>query len=117
MIDKRIQQAGIDAPPPSDAEVQPEGWKPPESLRELSLDDAGIRSIVWATGYRFDFSWIKASIFDEFGYPIQQQGITTYPGLYFAGLHWLHKFKSGLLYGVAEDAEHVARHIAGRLLK
>ena len=44
----------------------------------------------------------------------QQQGVTGQPGLYFLGLHFLHKRKSGLFLGVGEDAEHVAGHIAGR---
>jgi putative flavoprotein involved in K+ transport len=112
MIDRRVAAMGIDAPQPAATETLSENWAPSEVLHELSLADAGISVVVWATGYSFDFSWIEAPVFDAFGYPIQQQGITACPGLYFAGLHWLHKFKSGLLYGVAEDAEHVARHIA-----
>jgi putative flavoprotein involved in K+ transport len=111
MLDKEIATRGIAAPPPTAEELMAEDWQPPEAPRELSLTSAGINSIIWATGYRFDFSWIKGVALDEYGYPIQQQGVAPQPGLYFVGLHWLNKFKSGLIYGVGEDAAHVAGHL------
>lgn len=114
MIDKRIEESGIEAPLPTAEELLPESWEPRETGRELSLAAAGISAVVWATGYRFNFNWIKGLDVDVYGYPVQQQGVTAQPGLYFAGLHWLNKFKSGLLYGVAEDAAHVAAHLAGQ---
>ena len=53
---------------------------------ELDLDAAGIRSIVWATGYRLDFGWVDLPIFDERGYPRHVRGVTTfYPGLTLSG--------------------------------
>jgi putative flavoprotein involved in K+ transport len=76
-------------------------------LTELNLGARGIRSIIWASGYRPNFSWIQVPIFGSDGYPIHQRGVSVCPGLYFVGLHWLHKPKSALLYGVGEDAEHV----------
>lgn len=83
-------------------------------VTELDLDAAGITSMIWACGYTFDFSWVKLPIFDDFGYPTHQRGVTVQPGLYFVGLQWLYKPKSSLLLGVGEDAEHVAAHIASR---
>jgi putative flavoprotein involved in K+ transport len=50
-------------------------------------------------------------VFDSDGYPIQERGVTRYPGLFFVGLPWLHKRKSGLLMGVGEDAEFIAAAI------
>ncbi len=85
-----------------------------QMLTELDLNSAGITSIIWAVGYTFDFSWVKFPIFDEFGFPLHQRGITAQPGLYFVGLQWLYKPKSSLLLGVGEDAEYIAAHIAGR---
>lgn len=111
MIDARIEEAGIRAPvsaaapPPAVSIAAPPG--------ELSLRSCGISSIIWATGYSFDFSWTGAPL-DAWGYPVQQQGVTALAGMYFVGLHWLHRFKSGLLFGVGEDAEHVTSHIAAR---
>ena len=83
-----------------------------ESIRQLDLDSEGIHTVIWALGYTFDFSLVKLPVTDNDGYPIQQRGVTDYPGLYFVGMPWLHKYKSGLLVGVAEDAAYIALHIA-----
>jgi putative flavoprotein involved in K+ transport len=53
-------------------------------------------------------------LLDGDGFPIQQRGVTQAPGLYFLGLHCMHTLKSGLLFGVGEDAAHVAEHIQTR---
>lgn len=111
-IDKFIAAKGIDAPEDDLPELD-DGYDLPV-LTELDLDAAGISTIVWATGYDFDFSWVDFPIFDEYGYPIQKRGVTEQPGLYFLGLHWLHTLKSGLLLGVGEEAAHVVEHIKGR---
>jgi putative flavoprotein involved in K+ transport len=116
-LDKQIAVQGVEAPPPADEELMADNWTPTNPPREISLTEAGINAVIWATGYRFDFSWIAGAELDEYGYPRQQQGVASRPGLYFVGLHWLHKFKSGLLYGVAEDAAHVATHLAARFYR
>lgn len=79
---------------------------------ELDLAEQGINTIVWATGYAYDFDWIKVPVFDDRGRPVQQRGVTPRPGLYFLGLHWMHTFKSGLLSGVGADAEYLADQFA-----
>jgi putative flavoprotein involved in K+ transport len=68
--------------------------------------------VIWTSGYRPDYGWVKAPVFDEMGFPVQTDGLTKVPGLYFMGVHWMRKGKSSILYGVGEDAEIVARHIA-----
>jgi hypothetical protein len=108
-IDAYIDKAGLNAP----AEHLPRlehGYAVP-LLGELNLEASGIRSVVWATGYRFDFGMVRFPVFGDDGYPIQERGVTPQPGLYFVGLPWLHTQKSGLLLGVAEDAAHVAGRI------
>ena len=87
-----------------------------EEILELDLKSAGINSVVWATGFKFDFSWVKLPAFDEDGYPVQKRGVTQFPGLYFIGLPFLHTPKSGLLFGVGDDAAHVAKHIDARTI-
>ena len=82
-----------------------------EDITELDLGAAGITSIIWAMGYRFDFSLVKLPVADEDGFPSQQSGVTPYPGLYFVGLPWLPKPKSGLLVGVGESAGDIAGEI------
>jgi putative flavoprotein involved in K+ transport len=112
-IDEFIEKHGLDAPGP-DAEPELRDGYDAEIVRELDLNAEGIKTVIWATGYKFDFSWVRLPIFDEDGYPVQQRGVTDYPGLYFLGLTWLHTIKSGLLYGVGEDAAHVAADIAAQ---
>lgn len=111
-VDKFIEKESLQALEEDLPELR-DGYEAPV-LTELDLDDAGISTIIWATGYRFDFSWVKFPIFDEFGYPGQERGVTAQPGLYFVGLHWLHTIKSGLLAGVGDDAAHVAAAIDAR---
>jgi putative flavoprotein involved in K+ transport len=109
MIDRFIEKNGISAPPESLPKYR-DGYAV-EEITELDLKDAGINTILWAIGYDFDYSLIKLPVTDEDGYPIQQRGVTAYPGLYFVGLSWLHKRKSPLLMGVGEDADFIASHI------
>jgi putative flavoprotein involved in K+ transport len=85
-----------------------------ELIREIDLTSAGIQSVIWATGFTFDFSLVGLPVSDSDGYPMQTRGITQYPGLYFVGLPWIHNAKSGLLFGVGEDAEFIAANIEAR---
>lgn len=111
-VDEFIEREGLQAPKEDEPELR-DGYDAPV-ITELDLNARGISEIIWATGYSFDFSWVKFPIFDEFGYPLQQRGVTPQPGLYFLGLPWLHTFQSGLLSGVGDDAAHVAEHIESR---
>jgi putative flavoprotein involved in K+ transport len=112
MIDKFIEQHGLTVP----QETLPQltaGFEQTER-EELDLKKANVSSLIWATGYSFDFSMVRLPVFDADGFPIQERGVTSYPGLYFTGMPWLHNAKSGLLFGVSEDAAHVASHIISR---
>lgn len=111
-IDRFIERAGIDAPRET-LPIFKDGYSAPDILT-LDLEAAGITSIIWAQGYTFDFSMVKAPISDEAGFPKTNGGITSYPGLYFSGLPWLPDQKSGILLGVAETASRVAEHIIER---
>ncbi|MCJ7625633.1 MAG: NAD(P)/FAD-dependent oxidoreductase [Anaerolineaceae bacterium] len=113
-VDEYIERIGLDAP----LETLPElcdGFEA-DLITALDLKSAGISSVIWATGYKFDFSLVNVPAFDEDGYPLQKRGVTEYPGLYFVGLPFLHSMKSGLLFGVSDDAAHVAEHIDSRTL-
>src|SRR5215470_5512270 len=81
---------------------------------ELDLGAARITNVIWATGYSFDFSMIRLPVTDSDGFAIQTRGVTAFPGLFFVGLPWLHTAKSGLIYGLSEDARYVAARIAER---
>jgi putative flavoprotein involved in K+ transport len=111
-VDKFVEKTGMEAPVEEKPELRA-GYES-EEITELDLEAAGVKCIIWATGYAFDFGLVKFPIWDEFGYPIQKRGVTQQPGLYFLGLHWLHTIKSGLFVGIGEDAAHVTGHIASR---
>ncbi|HET9686102.1 MAG TPA: hypothetical protein VFP79_02880, partial [Pseudolabrys sp.] len=111
-VDAYVERAGM-VVPEEKLPVLDDGFAQP-LLRALDLRAAGITNVIWATGYRFDFSMIKLPVLDEDGYPIQTRGVTAYPGLFFVGLPWLHDAKSGLIYGVGADASYIADQIAAR---
>lgn len=111
-VDRLIEEKGIDLPEEKNRrEGSAYRINPPA---ELDLEKAGVSTIIWATGFKHDYSWIHLPVYDDSGYPVQDQGVTFYPGLYFVGLHWLHTRQSGLLSGVGSDAAHVAEHIMKR---
>lgn len=111
-IDEFVETQGLDAPPAEATEGKPRaGWHSPDRRSlDLTRDDVG--SVVWTTGFAFDFSWVEGPTFDAFGYPVTRRGVADPAGLYFVGLHWLHTLKSGLFFGVGDDAAHVAEAIA-----
>ena len=77
----------------------------------LDLGAHDITSVIWGTGYRFDYDWLDLPVFDSRGAPQQQRGVTAIPGLYFLSLHWMHTFGSGLLSYVGRDAAYIAQHM------
>jgi putative flavoprotein involved in K+ transport len=82
---------------------------------ELALKTEGIKTVLWADGFRPAFGWIDIDVFDNLGFPCADRGVTDIPGLGFVGLPWLHKRKSPLLLGVGGDAAHVADAVAAHL--
>jgi putative flavoprotein involved in K+ transport len=70
-----------------------------------------VDAVIWATGYRPDYSWIDAPIFDAEGRIRHHRGVTDLPGLYLLGLSWQHTRGSALLGWVKDDAEYVATQI------
>jgi putative flavoprotein involved in K+ transport len=116
-IDTFIDREGIQAkaPEPDPGEPALPDLKGSDRLETLDLRSAGVGSVIWCTGFDADWSWVKVDVFDERGRPRHRAGITESHGLYFVGLPWLAKRKSGILYGASEDAfrtvEHIERHV------
>jgi putative flavoprotein involved in K+ transport len=75
-----------------------------------TLADVGV--VVWATGYRTDYTWIQVPGVDEHDRPVHRRGVTEVPGLYFLGLSWQHTRGSALLGFVNDDAAFLAGQIA-----
>jgi putative flavoprotein involved in K+ transport len=84
-----------------------------EPLRQLDRRATGLGSIIWATGYTFDFSWIDMPVLRASGEPHHHAGVAPIPGLYFLGLPWLSKMNSSFLSGVGDDAARLAAAIQG----
>jgi putative flavoprotein involved in K+ transport len=78
-----------------------------ENGSELEVD-----AVIWATGYRPDYSWIKLPVFDDDGRVRHRRGVTDIPGLYFLGLTWQYTRGSALIGWVKDDAEFIAERIA-----
>jgi putative flavoprotein involved in K+ transport len=104
LIDKYIAQTG--APAPSGEPYKPV-WQPDGEPAELDLIEAGISTVIWATGFSPDWSYVQLPIFDETGYPTNRRGVTSVPGIYVIGLPWLWTWGSGRFLSVGRDAEAV----------
>jgi putative flavoprotein involved in K+ transport len=103
---------GLDLPDEPEARIIPPD---PDCLThpllELDLAQAGVTSIIWATGYSTDFNWLQVDTFDGKGKPKHQRGVSKESGVYFLGLPWLSRRGSAFIWGVWHDAKHVADHI------
>ena len=83
--------------------------------RTVRFDGGGeldVDAVIWATGYRSDYSWMKLPSFDQDGRPRHRRGVTDVPGLYFLGLTWQYTRGSALIGWVKDDAEYIAERIA-----
>ncbi|AKL12362.1 TPA: NAD(P)-binding domain-containing protein [Kluyvera intermedia] len=110
--DAYIERNGLDLPP------EPQAWEllpDPEyllnPLTQLDIAAAGITTIIWATGFKFDFGWLNVDAFDEKGLPFHKRGISAERGIYFLGLPNLVNRASSFIYGVWHDAKYIADHI------
>src|SRR5262249_27726430 len=113
MVDTFITKNGIDAPPNADDEADRPDPDAASASRLLSLDlvKENITSVIWTTGFDGDFSWIRLPVGDARGKPIHRNGLSPVPGLYFIGFPWLRRRKSGIIYGIADDAAFIAAEI------
>ena len=110
--DAYVERSGIDLPlepqarqflPMPDCVVHP--------LQTLDLKAAGITTIIWATGYTSDYSWLPGNATDDTGRPRHQRGVSSEPGIYFLGLPWQTRRGSSFIWGVWYDAKYVADHL------
>jgi putative flavoprotein involved in K+ transport len=83
-----------------------------DTIRFADGSELDIDAVIWATGYRPDYSWIDLPIIDPDGRLHHKRGVTDVPGLFFLGLTWQHTRGSALLGWVKDDAEFIAEQIA-----
>ncbi|MFT5503293.1 MAG: putative flavoprotein involved in K+ transport [Gammaproteobacteria bacterium] len=111
--DAYIARNGLDFPKEPEArQVGADPKSVTDPILELNLAESGITSIVWATGFAIDYSWLKVDAFDEAGKPKHQRGVSTEPGVYFLGLPWLSRRGSSFIWGVWHDAKYLADQIS-----
>jgi putative flavoprotein involved in K+ transport len=114
-VDAHVRRQGMDVPEePGAREVLPEPACVQNPLHCLNLRSADVKSVIWATGYRCDFSWIALPVLNDSGEPVHHGGISDVPGLYFIGLPWLSKMNSSFLAGIGDDAARLADRIAAQ---
>jgi hypothetical protein len=111
-VDDYIARTGLQAPQETVPQLRDSFAQ--EQITHLDLRAAGISTVIWTTGYSFDFSLVKLPVVDDDGYPIQNRGVTNYEGLYFLGMPWLRSRKSGILFGVGDDAAYISQRITAR---
>jgi putative flavoprotein involved in K+ transport len=111
--DAYVARNGLDLPKEPDArKLDPDPACLTHPILELDLGKAGVTSIIWATGYTSDYSWLKVEAVDQNGRPRHQRGVSAEPGIYFLGLPWQSRRGSSFIWGVWHDAKHVADRIA-----
>jgi putative flavoprotein involved in K+ transport len=112
MIDGYIQAHGLDAPLEELPQLR-DGYEQ-AVITELDLKAYDIKTVIWAIGYTFDYRLVHLPVRDGAGFPIQTNGISRYPGLYFVGMPWMPTERPGFLLGVGERAGDIAFHISER---
>jgi putative flavoprotein involved in K+ transport len=113
-IDRWATERGLDGELPAPHRFPPTEvpTSPPLSL---DLERGGIRTILWATGYRPDHSWLEIPVFDRKNQLRHDGGIVAAPGLYVLGLQFLRRRRSALIDGAAADARDLSAHLAAYL--
>lgn len=116
-IDAYLARLNITPPPLEDdpADIPDPEARCVSPLRQLSLQESNIGTVIWATGFTGDFSWIHLPVLDDQNKPIHERGISRERGLYFIGFPWLNSRKSGIIYGIEEDAHFIANAIREQL--
>jgi putative flavoprotein involved in K+ transport len=108
-IDRFIESTGLEA------EVLPKEPVPPVNvssrLDALDLKAAGFSTVMWATGFRHRYPWLRVPVLDRHGDVRQYRGITSAPGLYVIGQRFMHRRDSSFIDGARHDARTICDHI------
>ena len=110
--DEYIEKNNLDFPEEPDARnITPDPDCVTSPILEIDLNKEKIKTIIWATGYQYDFSWLKVDTFDKEGKPDHYKGVAKANGVYFIGLPWLSMRGSSFIWGVWQDAKYLAEQI------
>ena len=114
-IDGFIARERIDAAPGEPFE--PHCLRFADAETTLPLEGAGIRTVLWATGFRRSYPWLQVPVLDGRGEILHDAGVTPEPGLFVLGLHFLRRRNSSFIDGVGDDARHLAEHVVSHLAR
>jgi len=110
--DAYVAANGLDLPEEPEAHlIGPDPDCVAQPIRALDLAQAGITTIIWATGFGVDYGWLQVDSFDANGRPLHTRGVSAEPGVYFLGLPWQTRRGSSFIWGVWFDAKYLADHI------
>ncbi len=113
-IDAWVSERGREDDFPAACRFEPTTIGPDTKL-SLDLNDSGIGTVIWATGYRPDYSWLDVPVFDRKGRILHDGGVVSAPGMYVMGLPFLRRRKSSFIDGAGDDAADLAEHLSHRL--
>ena len=115
-VDEWATESGLD-----------DSFDPPHRFEPTRVDDSPplgmdltsgeIKTILWATGFRPDFSWLDVPVFDHKGRIRHDGGIVDAPGMYLMGMQFLRRRKSALIDGAGDDARDLSAHVADYLAR
>jgi putative flavoprotein involved in K+ transport len=116
-IDQFIQATGIPATPPvpDEADLPDASLLNENPVTRINCEEENITSVIWATGFSCDWSWIKLPVLNDKGQPNHVNGSSQVDGLYFMGLPWQRNLKSSLIFGATEDAAVITTQILNRI--
>ena len=114
LIDEWATENGLDG------NVEPPHRLPSTEVEEspplgMDLASGEFRTILWATGYRPDYSWLEVPVFDRKGQVRHDGGVVESPGMYLMGLQFLRRRKSALIDGAGDDARDLSAHLVSYL--
>jgi putative flavoprotein involved in K+ transport len=112
-VDEHVEREGLEREVGPPEPFQPFLWPSPEP-GWIDLEAAGIRTIVWATGFRRSYPWLRVPVLDAQGELRHRGGVIDWPGLYAMGLNFMRRRKSTFIDGVGADARDLAAHLAAR---
>jgi putative flavoprotein involved in K+ transport len=113
-IDEWVTENGLDETVEPPHRFEPTRFEASPPLG-LSLTSGEIRTIIWATGFRPDHSWVDVPVFDRKGRIRHDGGVVEAPGMYLMGIPFLRRRKSSLIDGAGDDARDLSAHLASFL--
>lgn len=111
-VDRLIAERGLDADDPEPRDP----LRLDEPPARIDLAQAGIATVIWATGYQPRYPWLALPVLEN-GEVAEQGGITAAPGVFILGLRWLRRRSSSFIEGTGRDATELAVHVADHVAR